>query len=253
MSTFDKAIRTATISGKSLKYTIATQTKGLIDRLFPVYCPVCLEPGSPGYVLCSDCLGELPVLMKGCPVCASQVPANHNGACRQCRLHKPFFSHVLAPFYYAPPVDRLIRDVKYRAQVQYIDTLAKLLAHAAEAANVPHPDYFLAVPLHRKRFIVRGFNQSLEIALKLGRLLDIPVLRGCLRKTQAGPPQTALPLRKRLTSPQGSFVVRRLPPARHVTIIDDVMTTGSTVNAVARALRQHANVQVSVWVVAKTG
>ncbi len=253
MSTFNKAMRTASRGGKLLKHAVATQGKSLIDRLFPVYCPVCMEPASSGYVLCSYCLGELPALAKGCPICASLVPANHNGPCRQCRLHKPSFSHVFAPFYYAPPIDRLIRDVKYRAQVQYIGTLAKLLAHAAEAANVPHPDYFLAVPLHRKRFIVRGFNQSLEIALKLGRLLDVPVLRGCLRKTQAGPPQTALPLRKRLTSPQGTFAVRRLPPARHVTIIDDVMTSGSTANSVAHALRQHANVQVSVWVVAKTG
>ncbi len=254
MSTFNHPMNSRTGGGclESLKNTIATQGRNFIDKLFPVYCPLCLERSSAGYVLCRYCLEELPALAGGCPICSSRVPVHHNGPCRQCRLCKPSFSHVFAPFHYAPPINQLIRDMKYQAQIQYIGTLAKLLAHAAEDAGVPRPDYFLAVPLHRKKFIMRGFNQSLEIALKLGRQLGIPVLRGCLRKTRAGPPQTALPLRRRLTNPKGSFVVHHFPPARHVTIVDDVMTTGSTANEVARVLRQHANMQVSVWVVAKT-
>jgi ComF family protein len=176
------------------------------------------------------------------------LPAH--GVCGRCLRSPPAFAHTVAAFRYAFPLDRMIRALKFDECLIIADFLADALAARVEEK----PDLLIPLPLHPARLRERGFNQSHLLATRLARTLRIPLLAHAATRVRDTLPQSSLPWRKRGKNMKHAFALATGTDVRgmHVAIVDDVMTTGATMDALARVLRQGGAEKVSAWVVART-
>ena len=220
--------------------------------LFPAVCLLCGAPGTHRRDLCSGCDGDLPRNLKACRRCAQPLTSGGSLICGQCQRHPPVFDSMTAPFCYDPPIDGLIRDLKFRGHLPAGQLLGELLGDDLEQRRLPLPQGIVPVPLHLSRLRQRGFNQSLELARPLAKRFGLPILAGSVHRLRPTPPQSQLDLRQRLTNVRGAFAARRSIEARHLAIVDDVVTTGSTVTELAQVLRQAGVERIDVWACART-
>jgi ComF family protein len=215
--------------------------------LLPPLCLLCNAPGTAGRDLCAGCATDLPGPEPACPVCGDTVPVAL--ICGQCRRRPPPFVSTTAALRYAEPADRLVIDLKFRDRLPAARLLGALLGDVV--ADVEPPEVLLPVPLHPARLRERGFNQALELARPLARRFDRPLLIDAVRRIRATPPQTGTDRGARRRNIRNAFALHRPLPWRHVAIVDDVMTTGSTVAELARLLRRNGVERVQVWVAAR--
>lgn len=222
----------------------------LLRRLLPCHCRLCQAPDPSDLGLCAGCLNDLPGLTHACSRCARPLPPHQaDPTCGACQSHPPAFDRCIALFPYAAPLDGLLLQLKFGQAVHLARPFAALLAVRVQS-EAP-PDCILPVPLHPRRQRERGFNQAIEIARPLARRLGCTLdLDTCVR-TRATPPQTRLSARQRRRNLRGAFTLTRAP-ARHIVLLDDVMTTGSTLNELATLLRRGGAERIDVWVCART-
>ena len=220
--------------------------------LFPPRCHLCGGAGDQGRELCPGCLADLPWLGPSCVRCALPLPAG-TGPCATCQQHPPAFDRVVAPFRYAPPLDFLVRRLKFHQDLAMARLLGQLLAEHLAARPGPAPALILPVPLHRRRLAERGYNQTLEIGRELRSALGIPLERHVVRRVKDTAAQSRLPARARRQNLRDAFRLAAPLPlnSRRLAILDDVMTTGSTVNELARLLKAAGAREVEVWVLAR--
>jgi ComF family protein len=196
--------------------------------------------------LCPACIAELPALAESCPLCALPSPAA--AVCGSCLNRPPHFDATLALWRYEFPCDRLVQALKYRAQLALAGFFARILA----SRPLPEFDVLLPMPLHPRRLAERGFNQALEIARGLARNLGRPIEpRGVLRVKNT-PPQAELPYEERAKNVRGAFLCKLDLSGVSVAVLDDVMTTGATLNELARALKRAGATRVENFVIART-
>jgi len=231
------------ISAPALREWIA----GLGSALLPQVCVLC-HAASGDELLCRACASELPIAAAGCPRCAAT--SGGSSLCGACLSDPPFYDATHAAFDYRFPVDALIQALKYGGQL----TLASLFAQALRerigaSAGV---NLIVPLPLHPRRLAERGFNQAAEIAKplarKLAKSLDVR-LGQRIRDTAA---QTGLPWRGRTSNVRHAFTCERSLGGLNIAVVDDVMTTGATLNEFARALKDAGAGRVENWVVART-
>jgi ComF family protein len=196
-------------------------------------------------LLCAQCDAELPRLdFALCPRCALASP---NGAvCGRCLASPPAYDATRAALAYDFPADALVHSLKFRGELALAPLLASLLGQCIRDDVV---DHVVAVPLSPRRLRERGYNQSVELARHLRRdVLDV----GLCERARDGRPQIELPHDERQRNVRGAFrCTRRLVGAR-IAVVDDVMTTGATLNELARTLKAAGAVHVVNWVVART-
>ena len=191
-------------------------------------------------------------MTSACTRCAAPLPPSAAALiCGKCQQHPPAFDHSWAVFPYAPPIDTLIKRLKYYKRLELAQILGQRLCELVVQRALPRPEVLLPVPLHPSRLRERGYNQSLELARIVARNTKIPIDIRSVRRIRATPPQTDLPEDQRRRNVHGAFAVRRQLDAKHITIVDDVMTTGHTVNALALCLRKAGVERIDVWVVAR--
>ena len=170
--------------------------------------------------------------------------------CGDCQRRTVSFDETHAPFIYQGAIRYLITGLKFRSQFKNARLLGMLMAEHLKT-SAERPEYLIPVPLHRSRYRQRGFNQAIEIAQTLGRELAIPLnLNGCIRQRNT-PHQVDLSAKQRQKNMKRAFAIRNMPAARHVAIVDDVMTTGATVAELAVALKKAGIDRVDVWVCAR--
>lgn len=174
------------------------------------------------------------------PIAAGEI-------CGTCLKRAPQFDAVRAALVYAFPVDALIRAYKYGADLSLARPLGQALATVATDAV----DMLLPMPLADERLRERGFNQACELAREIGRLREIPLtMEGC-RKVRHTAPQAALPWSERRKNIRGVFVCDADVAGKRVAIVDDVMTTGATLNELAKNIKRAGAARVVGWVVAR--
>ncbi len=225
--------------------------------LWPSLCQVCQSPGLEGLDLCGACLDALPWNMSACPHCA--LPLARPEPCGAClrraaalarRGKAPALDAVRAGVVYAAPIDRLLLRFKFHRDLAAGALLSQLLAEAA--VRWPRPDALVPVPLHRSRLRRRGYDQALELARPLGRALQLPVRAGLLQRVRATAPQSELRAGARRRNLRHAFAATgNAPLPAHVVLVDDVMTTGATLQAAADALRRAGVQRVDAWVCAR--
>ncbi len=226
-----------------------THLKSLQNWLLPVSCVLCGAHTLRSHGLCTGCERSLPYVHHACPVCAG--PSTHaEQACGRCQRRRPHFECARALLHYQRPVDRMIRHLKYSGQLHFAHHLGELMA-ARFVRGTRRPDCLVPVPLHPSRLRMRGYNQALEIARPVAKLLKIPLAVDTLRRIRPTPTQTGLPLEQRAGNVRGAFVARTRFDGKRVAIIDDVMTSGHTADSLSQCLRRAGAEAVEVWVVAR--
>ena len=181
-----------------------------------------------------------------CPSCALPTPTGE--PCDHCLRHPPLFDHATAVYAYAYPLDRLVQAMKYRERLALADAFAERLVQRIDRL----PDRVIAMPLHPAKLRERGFNQSMLLAAAIARTLDIELLPQACRRVRDTPPQSALPWKEREKNMREAFCCDADLGGLHVALVDDVLTTGASLNALAAAVRKRGAAEVSVWVVART-
>jgi ComF family protein len=226
-----------------------------LDVCYPPTCVLCGAPGWNKLDLCQGCFADLPALAPACGRCALPLPAGAPDGllCGECQRQPPAFDHCLALFRYQDAMPRLIGDFKFRRKLHLGRLFGQLLAEAVRwQPQASVPERLVPVPLHPSRLRQRGYNQSLEVARVLGRELGVAVVRDGVERIVATPPQLSLARAQRLENVRDIFRPRQPLRARHLVIIDDVVTTGATVGELARMLRAAGAERVDVWAVART-
>lgn len=219
--------------------------RALLEHLCPESCPRCGCRSGDGF--CRECRQDFPRIESPCSRCGLPSPC---GPCPALRADWQLDA-LRAPFAYGPPLAIHLQNLKYGRQRHLGSALGTLLAAAIEpaAAGV---DALVAVPLHRRRLRSRTFNQAAEIAGAVARRLDRPMLFAGVCRIVDTQPQTELDRTRRLRGPSRAFRVDRSLNGMRIAIVDDVITTGATVNALGRALRRAGATVVEAWSVARS-
>lgn len=217
-----------------------------LDLVFPPRCASC---GARGTLLCVECAARIvPIAPYACPICGRAVGTP--GICALCRVHPPITRGIVAVARFDGPVRDCIHALKYERQRPYAALLANLTRPAFAA--LPSCDAVVPVPLAPHRLRERGFNQSALIAAALVVGGPVP-LRAWLVRTRETPPQVGQDRAGRQANVAGAFACPD-PAAvwgRHLLLLDDVMTTGATLDACADALYRAGAASVRALVVAR--
>lgn len=220
----------------------------IAHTFLPPVCALCGAPGLGRFDLCAGCAADLPRIRSACLRCG--LPLAADAVCGRCLRQPPCYEALRAPYLYAPPLAPLITGLKFGNRLYHARLLGQLLEAGIEPAGAS-PDCLLPVPLHPTRLRERGFNQAVEIARPIAARLQVPLDRHSVRRNRMTGAQSSLPARRRGANVRGAFTVTGGCPGRHVVIVDDVVTTGHTVNELARTLRRSGVLRVEVWAVAR--
>ena len=217
--------------------------KGIaLDFLFPQWCVGC---GKEGEFICPSCRRLLPRVMSPlCPRCGKPQPSGI--LCPACVGWRAEIDGIRSPFRFDGVMRQAIHQLKYKNLRALAESLAELLSDYLVANPVPG-EVLVPVPLHQKRLRERGYNQSTLLAEELGKLNDLPVVDGCLVRGRHAPPQARTSnVEERRGNVAGAFVCRdRRLQGKQVLLIDDVSTSGATLDACAAALKSAG--AASVW------
>lgn len=246
---------------------LSTKIIVLVNESFPArsireglrqkHCYLCKQTIYRSQPICDGCREDLPWNNQACSTCALPMPGLYlTGCCGDCLNNPPSYKKCIALFSYTFPINTLISDFKYNKQRHYGKLMAKMLAlkinNEIENKNITKPDYLIPVPLHSNRFDTRGFNQSEDICVDLSKHLNIPVDRQSLQRKIDTPSQTTLSKKERQHNLHKAFHIQKSFNGKVVALIDDVITTGATVEHLSTLLRGAGAKEVYVWSLAKT-
>lgn len=210
-------------------------------------CLLCGSPGEKQSCLCKHCLDDLPYIDNACSSCGIPLKESHADQCGTCINNPPQNTLAVSVLHYLSPVDYLIQKMKYHNQLEIADLMANLLVNKLKTTNVDLPELIIPVPLHISRLQQRGYNQAVEIARPVSKALKIPLnLTNCIRK-RLTEPQFELRHDQRQSNLKGAFEIVHQISAQHVAVIDDVMTTGSTLNELTKTLKNSGINRVDIW------
>lgn len=248
------------VHNSQLSATI-NNTRKIIDlakRLIaPSKCLSCSEWLIDDAIWCHNCWPNVPFISNStCPTCCKPEAhaATRHYSCPSCQTHMPLYSNLLSLYYYQPPIMHLVKQLKYQQQIHIANTIAK---YWIKRFNNELKDYELLVPipLHWRRLVWRGYNQSYELAKRLHKLSNIPLI-DALKKVHATPSQTRATRQKRIENLSSAFALRSKFASRikgsKVLIIDDVLTTGATASAASKILLKAGAKEVGVMTIAVT-
>lgn len=218
-------------------------------------CPLCDLPARGGRCCepCADDLWLAPGQSGHCRQCLATVP-DAIDQCEICTAEPADFVATFAGMAYAFPGDMLVQDFKALGRLDHGPALASLVARSLRAQLLQRdwPDVLIPVPSSRPALKKRGFNPAAELASHLSSQLGIPVMHGGLVCQADHPPQKTLDLRQRMELVRGRYACKRSPSSLRVGLVDDVMTTGSTLREIARVLMAHGAACVILLVAART-
>jgi ComF family protein len=225
---------------------VQSTTRALASAVFPSRCASC---GRPGAAICQPCLATATALPHPqCRQCTRHL--TYGDQCARCRLEQRRIDHLYVPYAYTPPILQAVHRFKY-ANKRYLAADLALLAVAALPSDLK-VDLIVPVPLAKSRERQRGYNQGRLLATEVARHLDCPVDCDVLIRHRDTPAQTSLPRARRLDNVRGAFRALRKLSGTRILLIDDVTTTGATIEAAARALRRRGAVWVGALALART-
>ena len=241
--------------------------ENLLQLLFPRRCPVCGQIVLPeGALICAGCVRKLHFIRQpSCKKCGAELISDREEYCPECKRHQRSFESGVALIRYNEAAQKSMAAVKYKNRREYLDFYAEAIVWRYGYFFARHKDAVLVpVPVHPARLRSRGFNQAGELAVRLGRLSGLPVNETMLVRTRKTAPQKELGPEERLRNLRKAFAVRegrssgllqklvirssavRQLSAWHsctalpatVILVDDIYTTGSTIEACTRVLKE---------------
>jgi ComF family protein len=214
--------------------------------LFSGSCFLCR--GKAADILCAECDADLPRLTGAlCPRCALASP--NAAVCGRCLTQAPQYDATIAALAYGFPADVLVQSLKFRGELSLAPLLGEILSKCISSKNV---DYIIPVPLSSGRLRSRGYNQAFEIARHVARATGTRLAAELCERARDTPAQIDLPLAERAKNVRGAFHCPRLIGGATIAVLDDVMTTGATLDEIAATLKRAGAARVVNWVVART-
>ncbi len=215
----------------------------------PSLCVLCNHYHQSHGLVCTECTALLKPLGPACQYCALPLPAGNFMVCGQCCKKRPYFDQAITAYRFEEPLRTLVHDFKYRDGLYLRNFLATSMLQAMPT-DIHKTQCLLPVPMHPKRLRQRGFNQAVELAKHLARTLNLPCDLSYCHKILNTAPQAELNGKQRQQNLRGAFNVSP-HPYKHITLIDDLLTTGSTANELARLLKNKGALRVDVWCCAR--
>ncbi|MYM81398.1 ComF family protein [Duganella sp. FT50W] len=247
------------------KLMAARWGRALLDRLLPNACALC--GGDSSEALCAGCEAQFfgpAAAIARCVCCANPLPSGAppgetgpaaGPLCGVCLRHPPAFERTLVAADYVLPVDQLVLQLKFGHRLALAPLCARLLRDAVlRQQGVALPALLCPVPLGPRRLAERGYNQALEIARPLARGLDIALHARLVQRVRDTAAQSSVTPAERQANIAGAFAIAdaALVTGRHIGVVDDVMTSGRTLNELAATLKRHGAARVSNLVFART-
>lgn len=225
-------------------------------KLVGTHCFLCGQRFKP-YIsnhFCHNCLKDLPKLAQTCSQCGIGINTDHNQIdnpqCGPCLTRPPSYDRVISAFAYANPIRQLVSQFKYQRQLAIGEMLSEILT-AKVLESAPSIEAILPVPLHPSRLRLRGFNQALELARPLAKELKRPLLLSQVHRQKNTLEQSSLSGKQRRSNLKQAFTISGPIPYTSIAIVDDVMTTGSTVGELSALLKRNGVNYIEVWCVAR--
>ena len=229
----------------------------LFNIALPTRCAFCQAIS--GETICQGCQEDfLRTPTQVCRRCALFLAnADLSSICGDCLQHSPSYDITIAACKYQAPCDQLVQKLKFRSELGLASAMAQAIRNRIlESSQLELPDLLLPVPLGQRRLQERGFNQALEIGRQLSTQLGIPLETRLLRRIKETLAQSTLRPHQRQTNIRNAFLFNDQRNTQiqglHIGVVDDVMTTGMTLNAIAKELKLHGAVKVSNFVFART-
>lgn len=236
--------------------------KGILGVICPGRCTFCHAPSGSEMDLCQFCADTLPVSAASCYYCARPLPPGASAGqagtdphslliCGQCVRHRPPVRRTVSRCLYAYPAERLVHLLKFGHTLRHARTMGLLLAEQLRQSEMDL-DLVIPVPLSRRRYADRGFNQAAEIARYTCHSLGLSLCADTLVRTRHQLPQAELGREQRRKNVRGVFACSGAVQGLRCALVDDVMTTGATVFEAARVLNRAGARSVDAWVFART-
>lgn len=220
--------------------------------LFSSRCFLCSSHSRDHERICSACLEDMALNTNACPACAKPNAASR--LCVDClNRSQAHIDNSWALFQYHYPVNRLIQNIKFQQGIGVAHSLGEMLSKLFPIKSATLPDCIMPVPLHSSRLISRGYNQSVEIARPLSKQLGVKLDSCSCKRIRATTPQADLPANKRKQNVRNAFSLSKKVDYNHILLVDDVITTGSTINELARILGLAGVGQIDVMAIARAG
>ncbi|MDG1288059.1 MAG: ComF family protein [Rickettsiales bacterium] len=230
-----------------------------LNLLFPPQCGLCREMVGENGGVCSDCWQKLNFI--SAPFCSHcgyphEFDMGQGAQCAACMETTPEYHGHRSVLHFDDASKRLIHDLKYYDKPLMLDTFARWMAQASPEWIDLDEALLVPVPIHRWRLLKRKYNQSALLAKRLASLQEMHVGYNILTRIKNNPPQASLPRKERLKNLSGAFAVnpkkREAIKGRTIILIDDVMTTGATINACAKQLKKAGSGRVYCLTLART-
>ena len=231
------------MSGRPFYLNIRHKISQLLN---PALCLSCGVPVSSSAFICIDCLGAMEPVSSPCELCGLPNPVD-DAICPSCLHHPPHWQSMTAPLIYQGNTRKLIQALKFNEQIHIANAL---VTHIHPYFNSLGVDALIPVPLHLDRLLDRGFNQAEEIANTLSSFLNIPVDRKSLSRIKSTESQAGLSLNKRRHNIIKAFQYRGRP-YKSVAIIDDIITSGSTMSEICKSLKKSGVKHIQAWSLAR--
>jgi len=228
--------------------------KKIEQWVFPAICCLCRQYSDTDRDLCQRCWHSLPWIEDRCYGCGERLEGGEYSVfCESCSNRAYAFDRLCALFSYEPPVTKLITDLKFNKQLAYGKILGELLADKVMHwyRDKPLPEAVLPVPLYRDRLRKRGFNQSLEFLWPLKSRISIPIILDTCLRIRKTPPQAKMDKAERKQNLKDAFQMAKPIRFEHIVIMDDVVTTGSTVHAMSQVLKEAGVDQIDIWCICR--
>ena len=203
--------------------------------------------------LCRLCYEDLPWTSHACRSCSEPIPENCTEMCGACMQQQPPITRIISATWYQFPINEIIHQLKFNNIQSNAMLLGTLLSDKIESSYIhdSKPQALFAVPLSINRLKKRGFNQSNLLATQLGKTLNIPVYLSLIKKIKETATQHSLNQKERMQNLKNAFTINE-HSWKHVALIDDVITTNSTMLTLAHLLKKNGVERVDAWSIAKT-
>jgi len=227
------------------------------NDLIPRHCLFCLQKTHSSLDLCPHCIADLSLNTLCCQRCAlplEHVSPDSTTLCGNCLSHDYYYDQVFSPFHYSDDLAYLIKKLKYQQKIHYAGLLAKLFIEQADAhTDFQLPQAIIPIPMHSKRLKSRGYNQALELSRIFSYYYQLPLDYTSLIRHRYTQLQAEMNASKRQKNVKNAFLLKQAMSYSHIVLVDDVMTTGSTVNEAAKVLKKSGIKRVDIWTIARAG
>jgi ComF family protein len=215
----------------------------------PSLCLLCKQYHDVSLAVCDACIEYFSTLEHKCRYCSFPLPDSNYAICGACAVKNPAFDKVITTYRFEEPLRTLLHEFKYEEGLYLLKVIAKLMLNAFTETDA-ETECLIPVPMHPKRIRARGFNQSVELAKYLSKIIHRPYDVNLCTKIKNTPPLASMDAKARKKNIKNTFHCK--PSSyQHVTLVDDLLTTGSTANELSATLKKSGISKVTVWCCAR--